>query len=206
MKVFSGVNKRPMFKKELAVNVAVLIIFTLIIMIGVAAASSGGGEDGPKGWKATDTYRIINFSVLVIALFFLLRKPVSEALNGRVAGIQQQLDELETKNRQAEKTLAEYKDKLSLLDQESEKLLSEYVRQGNEAKARILQEAETAAAKLEEQARRNIAHEFEQAKLKLQEDIIEKALIKAEETIQSRVTGDDQNRLVDEYLEKVVAL
>jgi len=39
----------------------------------------------------------------------------------------------------------------------------------------------------------------------LQEEIIQKALVKAEEIIKARITDDDQNRLVDEYLEKVVA-
>ncbi len=35
--------------------------------------------------------------------------------------------------------------------------------------------------------------------------ILEKALLKAEEIIQERITDEDQDRLVDEYLEKVVA-
>ena len=41
--------------------------------------------------------------------------------------------------------------------------------------------------------------------MKLQKDILGKALIKAEEIIQQRITAEDQERLVDEYLEKVVA-
>ncbi|MCK4467949.1 MAG: hypothetical protein KAU60_06310, partial [Desulfobacterales bacterium] len=61
------------------------------------------------------------------------------------------------------------------------------------------------AVKLEEQAKRNIEHEFKQAKSKLQEEISEKALLKAEEIIKSTITTEDQDRLVDEYLEKVVA-
>jgi F-type H+-transporting ATPase subunit b len=79
------------------------------------------------------------------------------------------------------------------------------VRQGNEAKARILKEAEASAYKLEEQARRNIENEFQAAKQRLQQDIFEKAMIKAEEIIKKNITADDQNRLVDEYLDKVVA-
>ena len=46
---------------------------------------------------------------------------------------------------------------------------------------------------------------FKTAKIKLQADILEKALVKAEEIIQERITAEDQDRLVDEYLEKVVA-
>jgi F-type H+-transporting ATPase subunit b len=183
------------------------LIFLVCGGLGVAAASSGGshGESEAKGWVATDTYRVMNFAALVIGLFILLRKPVSQALQSRIKGIRDQLDDLESKKKTAEKKLAEYDERLSLLDQEAEKIISEYIRQGNEAKARILKEAESAAGRLEEQAQRNIEHEFNRAKVKLQEEVLEKALIKAEEIIKDRITVVDQEKLVNEYLEKVVA-
>ena len=83
--------------------------------------------------------------------------------------------------------------------------MAEYARQGEEAKARILKEAQSAADKLKEQAHKNIANEFEQAKLTLQAEIVEKALAKAETLIKDQISAKDQDRLVDEYLEKVVA-
>jgi F-type H+-transporting ATPase subunit b len=58
---------------------------------------------------------------------------------------------------------------------------------------------------LEEQARRNIDHEFQQAKLELQREIMEKALQKSEEILKNKITAKDQEKLVDEYLKKVVA-
>jgi F-type H+-transporting ATPase subunit b len=91
------------------------------------------------------------------------------------------------------------------LEQEAEKLVEEYIRQGNEAKARIIEEAKKAAEKLEEQARRNIENEFKKAKIKLQQDTLEKALVNAETLIKNKITAQDQDKLVDEYLEKVVA-
>ena len=68
-----------------------------------------------------------------------------------------------------------------------------------------MKEAESSAEKLKAQARRNIEHEFEQAKLKLQEEIFETSLEKAEEIIKNKFSEDDQDRIVDEYLKKVVA-
>ena len=103
----------------------------------------------------------------------------------------------------SQEQLAEYSEKLSRLEKESEKIVEDYIKQGNEAKARILKEAESAAEKLQIQARRNIEHEFKQAKLKLQEEISETSLVKAEEIIKGKISGEDQDRLVDEYLRKV---
>ena len=163
------------------------------------------GEAHGKGWVATDTYRVMNFAVLAIGLFILLRKPVAQALNSRIDGIKDQLEELESKKKAAEAELAKYEDKLSKLESEADTIIEDYKRQGEEAKARILKEAESAADKLEEQAKRNIEHEFEQAKNKLKAEVLEQAMEKAEEMIKSRISPDDQERLVDEYLDKVVA-
>jgi len=171
-------------------------------------ASSEGGEhgesSGAKGWVATDTYRVINFAVLAGGLFLLLRKPISQALKGRIRVIQDQLNDLERKKKEAEAQLAEYNERLSLLNREAEKIISEYVLQGQEASARIIKEAEAAAGKIEAQARRNIEQEFKQVKEQLQYEVLEKALGKAEALLKETVTADDQDRLVEEYLDKVV--
>ena len=79
------------------------------------------------------------------------------------------------------------------------------MKQGNEAKARILEEAKASAKKLQQQASRTIENEFERAKSKLQAEVLEKSLKKAEEIIASRITESDQSQLIDEYLEKVVS-
>lgn len=83
--------------------------------------------------------------------------------------------------------------------------MNDYVRQGQEAKARILKEAESAAEKIQVQARRNIEHEFEQTKARLQREIFEQALAKAEALLKQNVTAEDQAHLVEDYLQKVVA-
>jgi F-type H+-transporting ATPase subunit b len=181
----------------------VFMAVLLFCFVGVVLASSGGESETP-GWVATDWFRVMNFGVLAAGLFFLLRKPVAKALDARIQGIKDQLSELEAKKKDAEKELAEYNERLSLLEQEAEKLVEEYVRQGNEAKAKILKEAKQAAEKLEEQARRNIDNEFQQAKLQLQREMLEKALVNAETLIKNKITAEDQDKLVDEYLEKVV--
>jgi len=194
---------RPILKK----GSIMMVIMTMIFFgfIGMSLASSAEHETKSKGWLATDTYKVMNFGVLAIGLFLLVRKPVSQALNSRISGIKEQLSELEEKKQAAEKQLVEYTEKFSSLEQETEKLIEDYIRQGNEAKARIIDEAKKAAEKLEEQARRNIEHEFKQAKLELQREILEKALQKSEQILKNKITAKDQEKLVDEYLEKVVA-
>ena len=200
----SGFNRRR--NKAMTVSRFVLIFTVLLVFnAGAVFASAEGGHDqaAPKGWVKEDTFRVMNFTVLAVALFFVLRKPLSQALNARIKGIKDELNTLENKKKEAEAQLAEYNEKLSRLEGEAERLIEEYVKE--EARVRIIKEAENTAVKLEEQAKRHIEQEFKQAKNQLQEEILQVALVKAEEIIKAKISSEDQDRLVDDYLEKVVA-
>jgi F-type H+-transporting ATPase subunit b len=183
-----------------------VLLVLLLLSMGVGnALGASGGEGGSKGWVATDTWRVTNFVVLLVALFFILRKPISQALSSRIKNIREQLESLEVQKAEAEKQLAQYNEKLSQLESEAEKIVEGYIKQGHEAKEKILKEAEATAEKLQVQARRNIEHEFGKARQELQREVVEKSLVKAEETLKKAITDQDQDKLVDEYLDKVVA-
>lgn len=187
-------------RKRITGMMFLMVVLSLCVADSVMAAGGGGSH-----WQATDTYKVMNFDVLAIGHFFMLKKPVAQALNARIDGIKEQLWELEAQKKAAEDELAKYNEKLATLEGEAETIVAEYIRQGEEAKTRILAEAEKTAEKLEEQAKKNIEHEFQRAKDDIQTEIIDKALLKAEEIIKSKISDDDQNSLVDEYLDKVVA-
>ncbi len=187
-------------------RVIIVGVWVVLVLLSMGTAlGASGAETGAKGWVATDTYRVMNFVVLLGALIFILRKPISQSLSSRIKSIREQLESLEAQKTEAEKQLAQYNEKLSQLEKEAGKIVEDYIKQGNDARARILQEAESSAEKLKAQARRNIDHEFEQAKLKLQDEIFETSLAKAEEIIKSKISDEDQDKIVDEYLKKVVA-
>jgi F-type H+-transporting ATPase subunit b len=180
------------------------IILSAITLSATMALASSGGEHHGGGWAATDTYRVLNFLVLAGALFFLLRKPVAQFLGDRIKGIQDQLDELDEKKAEAERKIAECNQRLSTLAGESEKIVVMYRKQGEDMRQKILKEAEAAVLKLEDQARRNIEQEFKKARLELEAEIFEKAIAMAEDKLRNNITAQDQEKLVGEYLDKVV--
>ena len=55
-----------------------LVLVALLLFGGTVALASSGegehGETGAKGWVATDTYRVMNFAVLAIGLFLVLKR------------------------------------------------------------------------------------------------------------------------------------
>lgn len=199
----TGLKRRFGLKRYQAILIGVVVAFVWISFATAMAASAE--ENGSKGWGKLDWIRLWNFGVLAIVLIFFLRKPFSRALSSRIKGIKEQLESLETQKVEAEKQLAQYSEKLSQLEGEAEKIVAEYVKQGNEARAKILKAAQATAEKLQAQARRNIEHEFDEAKHKLQQEIVAKSLDKALQRLKKEITDRDQDKLVDEYLKKVVA-
>lgn len=200
-----GFGRWPGHQRARVVIVGVLFVLLLLSVGAGNALAASGGEGAGKGWVATDTWRVMNFVVLVVVLFFVLRKPISQTLSSRIKNIREQLESLEAQKAEAEKQLTQYNEKLSQLESEAEKIVEGYIKQGNEAKAKILKEAEATAEKLQVQARRNIEHEFGKARQELQREVVEKSLVKAEERLKKAITAQDQDKLVDEYLDKVVA-
>ncbi len=183
-----------------------IVLAVIFLLCGAALASSDGGHGGVhNSWLSIDTWKTMNFAVLIVVLFLVAKKPVAEFFSSRAKGIEDEIKVLEQKKKDAEMKLAEYQARFKNLDQESKKIVEEYIKQGEEARARILAEAEAQAEKLEIMAKRNIEQEFKSAKARLQQEISEKAMSKAEALIKASISSEDQEKLVDEYLKKVVA-
>ncbi|MBE9582815.1 MAG: ATP synthase F0 subunit B [Proteobacteria bacterium] len=186
--------------------VSLLVVFSVLFAFGAVWASSEGGhgDEGGKGKGMDLLWRTMNFVVLAGVLIFLLRKPIAKGLSSRRQGIKDELDDLEVQKQEAGRRLAEYKEKLSLLDKEVEKIVAEYIREGEIAKAKIIEEAQALAEKLQEQAKKNIEHEFDKAKQQLKAEMAGQAVAMAEQLIKEHINEEDQERIVDEYLTKVV--
>ena len=184
--------------------VSLLVVVSVLFAFGSVWASSEGGGGLIKNKPLDLLYRTINFGLLAVILIYLLRKPVPKALQSRRQGIKDQLDDLEKQKQDAERQLAEYKQALSLLAKEVERIVAEYVGQGEAAKAKIIEEAQAAAEKLQEQAKKNIEHEFDKAKQQLKAEMAGQAVAMAEQLIKEHINEEDQERIVDEYLTKVV--
>ena len=195
--------KKNSFGKKVVI-VSGMAIMTVVVGTAISWAAGAGGEVH-NNWLAIDTWKTLNFGVLAIALFLLGRKPVKAFFSSRKKEIADEIRELEQKKADAEKQLAEYQAKFNNLDQESKVIIEDYIKQGETAKERIIAQAEAQAVKLEDMAKRNIEQEFKAARTKLQQDIAALAVAQAEAVIRESISSDDQDKLVDDYLKKVVA-
>jgi F-type H+-transporting ATPase subunit b len=134
------------------------VVFLSIIcflLYGMAFAA-GGGEGGDRSGDLLDLlYRFINFALLVIILFWAVKKAgIKDFFSARTQEIRQRLDEL---------------------------------KKGKD-------EAETRFKEMEK---------MQAARDRLKQEVLDLSAQKAEEIIAKGMTDKDQDRLVDEFIEKV---
>ncbi|MDD3581201.1 MAG: ATP synthase F0 subunit B [Desulfobacca sp.] len=185
---------------------AVLAVASTVLIAGVAWATEaghGGGEHDAARMKDL-IWRSVNFVVFAGILIKLATKPIKEFFAGRKQQIAQNLEELESQKVAAEKALAEAQAQLAAVAEEREKIIQIFISEGEAEKTKIIERAEQAAARIKEMAALTIEGETKKAAAQLKRELVETAAQLSEGLIKENITADDQQRLVDNYLTKVV--
>ena len=173
------------------------------VFLSSFALAAGGGADR-SGDLLDLLYRFINFALLVIILFIVLRKvPLKEYFSSRIEGIKKELEDLKKQREAAERKARDLESKLKAFEGERQEILEQYKADGLAEKERILAEARERAKQVLQQAEVSIQYEMQTAKEKLKQDVVALAAQRAEEIIAREMTEKDQDRLVNEFIEKL---
>ncbi len=179
-----------------------ILLFSLVLMIaftGVSWAASDG-----DGALLDLLARFINFALLVIILAVVLKK--SNALGffpNRVDDIKRRMEELRREKEEAEARYLAVQKKLVDFESEKEAILDEARRDGEAEKETILAEAENRVKQMLAQVESSLQQEVEDAKARLRYEVADLAADKAREIIARELNEDDQDRLVQDFIENV---
>ncbi len=182
----------------------------LVVMGGWASGpdlsfAAGGGEGADRSGDLRDLlYRFINFALLVIILVWALKKAhVKDFFAARSREIKQRLEDLQREKEEAEARFREIEGKIKDFEEEKKRILEQYRQEGEAEKKKIIEEANNRVEEILSQAELTIQQETESAKSRLKQEMVEIAAQKAEEIIAERITEDDQDSLVDDFIERV---
>jgi F-type H+-transporting ATPase subunit b len=148
----------------------------------------------------------LNFLGLVIILVKFLAKPISSALTGRQVQIKEELENLQAKRDEAERSYKEFESRLAGMEKEMEGVVEKAVALAETEKKRILEEAERAAEDIKRQAEAAVMAELVDAKRALRDEVAEQAAAMAEELIVKNLTPKDQVAITEQYLDRVGAV
>lgn len=152
------------------------------------------------GWEA---WKFFNLLVFVGALAYFLRRPLSESLVARREAIRRELMRAQEESRAARAKLDEVEARLARLDSEVETVREQARREAAEERERIARATEEEMRRLREQARREIEGAGKSARQELRRYAAEQSVQLAEELIRRDMRGEDDTRLMGEYVEEL---
>lgn len=193
------------------------ILFSLAyITVIILAATSGFANEGGEGAQHADHaaaqmkdfgWRVLDFAALVAILVWALKKAnVKGSLSDRQAQIEKDLKDAQEARAAAEAKLAEYNNKLAQATKEIDEIHAAIVREGEQEKARIIAEAKKAAVKIAEQAAQSAEQEIVKARAELRAEAARLAVEIATGKLSGAIQKADHDRIVGEYLDKVVQI
>jgi F-type H+-transporting ATPase subunit b len=190
------------------VSVAVCLLLVGFVAAGFAAEGGEGAHHVDTARQLKDFgWRLLDFGALLALVIWALKKAnVKGTLAARQATIDKALQEAADAKDAAEKKFAEYSAKLAAANKEIDEIYTAIRAEGEAEKVRIIAEARLTAEKIREQASQAANQEVFRARAELRAEAVRLAVELAEQSIKGKIVQDDQDRLVGDYLTKVVEL
>ncbi|MFN3921072.1 MAG: F0F1 ATP synthase subunit B [Caldimicrobium sp.] len=178
-------------------------LFILLSHINLYSAEEGGAHGVTPTQIKNLIWWTVNFLVLVILLYKLLKKPVVNFFVSRRENLIKQYEELLNKKKEAEARYLELQEKIKNLKSEAEAIYQNYVEQGMKEREKIIEEAKLQAERIKEQAQVYIAQEMEKAKDLLRVELAMESIKLAEELLRKNITPEDQKVLFKNFIEQI---
>ncbi len=185
-------------------QISLILGCNLLIVSSAIAAGGGGHGEVHYTWKDW-LWPVVNFSILIIVLYFAGRKPFAAYFKGRTEMIEKSLKEASEARELAQKTLDEVRARHNNTEQEIEQILEAARKSGEKEKEAIIAEGERLKEKIVEQAKANIDFELQKAKETIKSDAALMALELAEKEIREKLGQKEQESLIDDYIKRLEA-
>ena len=153
--------------------------FAMAFLLSTAAFAAGGGGGHEEathipfeqiGWQAA------NLGILLVGLFFALRKSIAASFAKRKANFLNQAEKTQAALRTAELALSEVKTKIATLEAGEKKSLETATIDAKKIKANITKEAELLAEKMKSDLQLTLKNELEKAKSEINSLILSQAV------------------------------
>jgi F-type H+-transporting ATPase subunit b len=153
-------------------------------------------NDGPTGML----WVFINF----FALLWLLEKLLFSKLRARNREkhdtIKGEIERAQAARKEAEALVGDYETRIAKLEGEIEELMTDAKARAQAERDKIVAAAKAEAARIRESAVAAAEREAESRRRQIENEIVDRAVERAETTIRQRFTAADQRRVVDDYI------
>lgn len=185
--------------KQVAPAAALLSLLCSLLAASPALASGGAGE-------STLLNQSIDTLVFLTLIVLLALKPAKAAVAARSDEVAKEINAAKAAHEQARALLSKYESMIGSLEGERAALLEQYRAQGEAEKAALIDEGKRDAERLAADAKRAAENELLALQRKIEVELVNAALAKAEALLKTGVGALDHDRLTQEYIKQVEQL
>ena len=146
---------------------------------------------------------VVNAAILLVALYFLLYKPVRRFMNKRSAGVAKELQDVANAQEQLLKEQEKAQEEIKAARKQAADVVAQSVSQAQEQAQHILEDAHSEAELTLRQARTESEFMRKNARNEMRDEVATLSVELAGKILQREVTLDDHAKLVDDFLKKV---
>jgi F-type H+-transporting ATPase subunit b len=147
--------------------------------------------------------QVLGFAVVAAVLIKLVFPQLGKILGARTKGIEETFQKIDRDTQETAKRIAEVKDKLAQLDQESKRRLQAALDDAHATRAQLIADANAQVQAAADKAKREIQIERDKAVLELRHEATDLTLKAADHLVQATMTDALQEKLVTKYLSEL---
>lgn len=151
-------------------------------------------------YPGLELWKFANLAIFTGLGIYILRKPISQALQSRRGAIQQELITAQNERDQALARVAEADSMLSGLDDDVRKVQEQAREEARSERQRITVSTEREIEKLKQQAQRELETADKLARKGLREFLAERSVQMARESIRTQMRPEDDTALIRESI------
>ncbi len=175
----------------------------LIAVAAIASEAAEGGHEETMTFMGDWLPRLVNFGIIAFVVVYFMRKPVRDFFQNRSLEIGKAMQESKEARERAVAALAEMERKMRDLEAETDRLISDAKARGEKDKQALVEEGRKMVSDIQTQVKQGIDVEVQKAKTSLQTEAALLSVDLAEGSIKEKISGQDHERIVKEYIAKV---
>jgi F-type H+-transporting ATPase subunit b len=185
----------------------IMPIFSLLIIAvaDAAFASEAAHEGGHEAITFMGDWlpRLVNFGIIAFVVVYYMKKPIRDFFAGRTAEIAKAMQDSRETRERAVAALTEMERKVKDLEAETARMIADAQSRGEKDKQTLVEEGKKIAQDVQVQVKQGIEIEVQKARTALAAEAALLSLELAEGRIKEKISGQDHERIVKEYITKV---
>ncbi len=183
-------------------------MINLINTIVPLAATAPGAEEESSSFLVSPSWglmiwTLITFGIVFIVLTKVALPRIQEAIDARTNMIDESIKYAETQRVEADSLLADYRQRLAEAREQADEILARARKTADQREVDAIELGKKEREELLEQTRREIQLETEKSLQDLRREVANLTVIATEKVTRKSLTGDDQQRLIEEALAEV---